>query len=303
LDYTGKPFLIRGINNLHAYYADRAYQALDAIKSMGFNTVRVIWCADNLTRGGRCDDKDIHPLAELQRILEALRSRGLVAILALQNATGSDDPEHLRALVEWYGREDVKTLLNAYQDMLIINVANEWFASWGDPEQVYLKTYQQEILRMRAMGLRHVLMIDAAGWGQQVSSIATHYKDLLATDPNLLFSAHMYEVFASPEKVGGDFNTAGDGGIPFVVGEFACNHRAGQAVACEEIMGQSSPSNHAVGYLGWSYSGNSEDLSQLDVTKSDDWQTVTPWGATLLDDPHGIRATARPACFFPDSGC
>ncbi len=51
-----------------------------------------------------------------------------------------------------------------------------------------------------------------------------------------------------------------------------------------------------VGYLGWSWSGNSN--SALDLVSNYDAKALTPWGNILFNDPNGIKATAKPASIF-----
>ena len=43
IDATGQPFIIVGINNPHAWFGERAYQALDDIAATRANTVRIVW--------------------------------------------------------------------------------------------------------------------------------------------------------------------------------------------------------------------------------------------------------------------
>lgn len=43
IDASGQPFVIAGINNPHAWFGERAYQALDDIAATQANTVRIVW--------------------------------------------------------------------------------------------------------------------------------------------------------------------------------------------------------------------------------------------------------------------
>lgn len=302
-DKNNYEFIMRGVNNPHAYYRDQSFEALSTIKDMGFNTVRIVWCADTLIRAGRCDAKDIHPLEELSRILEKMRELHLVAVLNLQNATGSNAISDLNKMIDYYTKPDVVTLLNKHKDMLILNLANEWYGSWKDPEMLYLQGYKSAIGRMRDAGLNQVLMIDAAGWGQDFSSIPRYAKDLLAVDQNLIFSSHMYDVFSSAAKVEQSFATIREQKIPYAIGEFACDHYPDQPkVACDTIMKEANRGEQKYGFLGWSFTGNGSELKNLDVVSSDDWFSLSEWGEKLVNGPDGVRATAKAACIF-EPGC
>ncbi|MFW7379804.1 MAG: glycoside hydrolase family 5 protein [Oligoflexus sp.] len=302
-DKSGHEFIMRGVNNPHAYYLEQSYQALTEIKNMGFNTVRIVWCADNLQRADRCDPKDMHPIEELRKVLKRMKELQLVAVLNLQNATGSDETEHLAAMVDWYLKPDVKQVLIDYQDILLLNIANEWFGTWSDAAQNYRKTYMEQIPRFRDEGLDHVLIVDARGWGQQFESIPENYAAIQAVDDNLMFSAHLYDVFDSKEKVEKVFNTVRQQNIPFLVGEFGCEHYPGQPVECEAIMKEANSQAGRYGYLAWSFSGNSGILKALDVVESSNWKELTDWGRTLLNDPNGIKYSSQTACFFAPKSC
>lgn len=303
-DRTNHAFVIRGLNMPFAYYFERSFQALENAKANNFNAVRIVWCADNLVRYGRCEPKDFLPVQELDRVLAKMRSLELVAVMNLQNATGSNDPGDLVKMSEWYMREDVKTLLNRYKDMLIINIANEWFGSWEDPSNIYRDTYLNEITRIREAGIEHTIMIDARGWGQQFSSIIETAKSFLDHEKNLLLSAHMYDIFSNPNQVQEAFGEARKLGIPLIVGEFGCSHYPGQSVACNKIMEGAEIGLPKYGTLAWSYSGNSSPLEGLDIFDSRDWKTLTPYGRLIVEtDRYSVRNTSKTACLFPGQSC
>jgi mannan endo-1,4-beta-mannosidase len=287
-----------------AYYFDRSFTALDVVKANQFNAVRIVWCADNLVRAGRCEPKDFRPIQDLERVLARMRELELVAVMNLQNATGSNDPGDLIKMSEWYMREDVKKVLNLYKDMLIINIANEWYGAWDDPSNIYVDTYLKEISRLRNAELDHTLIIDARGWGQQFSSIIETARTLMNQDNNLLFSTHIYDIFSTPDHVKNAFHSARQMQIPLVVGEFACVHYPGQKVPCSTVMEQAEKGDPKIGTLAWSFSGNSGDLKGLDMYDSNDWTTLTPYGQQIaITDPYSVAKTARTACLFPGQAC
>lgn len=300
VDPSGKPFVMRGVNTPQAYYLKESNAALPRIKALGFNTVRIVWCADTLIRFGRCETKDIHPVTELEKTLAALKKERLVAVLNLQNATGSDSVDDLAAMVAYLTRPDVKQILMAYQDHLLINIANEWYGTW-DKTPNYLAGYRTAVKNLRNAGLPHVLIVDARGYGQDASSIVDYGRDLMALDPNLQISAHLYDVFRSPESVVRLFDQVRSQKLPFLIGEFSCSHGVGKPVACETIMAEASRRGSEYGYIGWSYAGNDSSLNDLDVVDLKDWTTLTAWGRILVNGVGGIRATSKEACSFQGS--
>jgi mannan endo-1,4-beta-mannosidase len=192
--------------------------------------------------------------------------------------------------------------LDEFKDSLILNVANEWYGSW-DQSRNYADGVKLALRRLRQSGLSHLLVFDARGYGQDFGSILDHAADFMATDANVVLSAHMYDLFGDAATVSAQFKAARAKRIPFIVGEFSCQHLPEQPVACDTIMAEASAMDRQVGYVGWSWSGNAGVLKGLDVVSANDWTTLTPWGARLVDSPNGIRATSRPACHLDSSGC
>ncbi len=297
IDPSGAPFVMRGINTPHAYYLKQSNDSLTRIKQLGFNTVRIVWCADNLIRAGRCEEKDIHPVEELERSLSLVKAQNIVAMLNLQNATGSDSAEHLQKMVEYLIEPEVKRVLLDYKDYVLINIANEWYGTW-DKTKNYIDAYRVAVRDLRKAGLPHVLIVDARGYGQDVSSIVEHGKDLVNLDPNLMISAHLYDVYSTPKSVSNVFSIVRENKLPFVVGEFSCSHGAQKPVACETILTEASRPEKQYGYIGWSYSGNGASLRDLDIVELGDWSTLTPWGRILVNHPSGVTATAKEACYL-----
>ena len=298
LDHYGNDFLIRGINLPVAFHKEKSMTAIPHIKELGFNAVRITWCADNLVREGLCEQKDMHSIEDLKRVLNELKKHKLVAIINLQNATGSSEKEHLVKMVDYYLKPEVTSLLKDFSNMTIVNIANEFYGNW-DKSENYLLWYKEAITKIREADLSHVLMIDSRGWGQDTSSIVEYSFSLLEHDPNLLFSAHVYDAFQKNSgKVEELFEYVREHKIPFAVGEFACKHYPTQGdVDCEAVMEQSQIGN-GYGYIGWSYSGNTPELTALDVVSSSDWISLTPWGETLVNHPSGVLATSMEASIF-----
>ncbi|MNW70196.1 Mannan endo-1,4-beta-mannosidase precursor [compost metagenome] len=57
----------------------------------------------------------------------------------------------------------------------------------------------------------------------------------------------------------------------------------------------------SVGYLAWSWKGNSPGLDYLDMTT--DWQgsSLTEQGRIIIEGPNGVRATSRLSTVYSDS--
>ncbi len=303
IDPSGKPFIMRGVNIPAAYYYDKSVESLPLIKRLGFNSVRIVWCADNLERADRCERKDFKPASKLEELLSKIRKQKLVAVLNLQNATGSDSREHLRNMVAYLSKEEIKSILIRYQDMLIINIANEWYGTW-DKSRNFVDAYKGVIPLLRE-SLPHVFMVDLRGYAQDFSSYSEHGSELVNADPrkNVMLSAHMYDVFNSDAAVKNVFDTVRSKKLPFVVGEFACSHGSRGNVACGAIMKEAENSTLKVGTIAWSISGNSNNYLDLDILDPADWTSLSDFGETVINSPYGVAATSKEACFFSAISC
>ena len=175
LDSTGEDFVIRGVNNNHISFFDKALRALPAIEDYGFNTVRINWRTD------RAESTPEH----LELSITAVLEHGLVAMPALHDTertlpggqkenvlTGGERVSDLiNVAVEYWTRPRIKKVLNSHRQHLLINIANEWGTSAN-----FLAGYKDAITLMRNAGLNHTLVIDAPGWGQDYQTLGKHAK-------------------------------------------------------------------------------------------------------------------------------
>ncbi|HEY3499570.1 MAG TPA: hypothetical protein VGK73_32995, partial [Polyangiaceae bacterium] len=83
---------------------------------------------------------------------------------------------------------------------------------------------------------------------------------------------------------------------PLVVGEFAADHGDSGNVDEDTIM--SLAENLSIGYLGWSWAGNSGDLATLDITNDFNASSLTTWGNRLVNGANGIDATSQTCTCF-----
>ncbi|MBC8069295.1 MAG: hypothetical protein IAG13_13245 [Deltaproteobacteria bacterium] len=53
-----------------------------------------------------------------------------------------------------------------------------------------------------------------------------------------------------------------------------------------------------LGYLGWSWSGNSAELASLDVVLDFDFDQLSAWGELLVNGESGLLATSQTCTCF-----
>lgn len=289
-DKFGNDFVIRGVNNAHVWFDtdDRwlAYDALDDISDLGFNTVRIVW---ETNRGAP---------SLLRQIVQGVVDQEMIPMIELHDVTGSSSAAELMRMAEYYAQGEVRQILLDFEDFLLVNIANEWSGSSGD----YRSAYQSAVQLLRDSGVNHTLVIDANGYGQNADSVLDNAGALLESDPqhNLLFSVHMYESYAGASgrgRVTQVLEQAASAEIPLIVGEFGWQHGTPpQAIDAAFIMAECARLH--LGYIPWSWKGNSQDLSYLDLAVDWEGQQLTDWGSNVADDPNGIGATSLRASIF-----
>jgi len=294
VEASGRLFVIRGVNVHHAWAARHTRQSLNDIAATGANTVRIV-----LSDGSRWKRTPPSQVAAILREADRLK---LVVILEVHDATGFGDPGpdakgavHLGTLIPYW--LSLKPLIEGREDRVIVNIANEPFSVRGQPSP-WFEAHRTAILALRAGGLRHMLMVDGDNYGQDSSgTMRDNAAALLAADPlrNIVFSVHMYQVYGRGETVRAYLDAFQSAGLPLVVGEFGPDH-AGEPVDEETILRLTA--ERGIGWLAWSWSGNSSKVADLDMVQGFDASRPSPWGVRVIDGADGLRQTGRPAEVF-----
>lgn len=254
LDRCGNEFVMRGVNLAYTWFKSSAYNQLEAIKKHEANAVRIVLC-DGVKN--KADDA-----ASVKKIVDKCKEYGMVAIVEVHDATGSDNIDDLVKAANYFA--NMASALKGTEHYVIINIANEWHnsssaANWRDG-------YKKAIPVIRKAGLRHCIMVDAGGYGQNASTIHTYGKDVLAADPenNILFSIHMYGSAGNTNKIASNIDGVINQDLALCIGEFGWFHSDGD-VDEDKILSYCKEKN--VGWLAWSWYGNGSPVEYLDVVK------------------------------------
>ena len=274
LDANDRPFTFRGVNVTHAWTPTRSLDELPQIAATGANGVRI-------ALGAGCGGFRLTPPGEVRALIEAAKAQKLAIILEVHDATSlGSRPEacpQIRIVDYW---KSIADLLVGQEPYIIINIANE--PRGGADEQAWIGETIGAVQAMRAAGFRHLLMVDAPGWGQDGEHVMRdNAAKVLAADPlrQIVFSIHMYGAFDSPEKVTDYIAHFHDAGLTLVVGEFGDNFR-GTPIPVGTVVADSVA--HASGYLAWSWNGNGGPDHDLDLVDRTDPTKPTPWGRIVL---------------------
>ncbi len=279
-DAYGNPFEMRGVNIAHAWYQDHTEASIKGAAELGANTVRIV-----LANGGQWTKTTYD---EVEDIINWCKENEVICVLEVHDATGYDGTYALNQAVDYW--IELKDLLNANQEYVIVNIANEWYGTWNG--SAWASGYKTAIKNLRDAGIENMLMVDCAGWGQYPASIKDYGAEVFAADSqaNTIFSIHMYEYAGGNEKmVKENIDNALSIGVPLVIGEFGGQHTDGDV---DEYTIMSYCEERGVGYLGWSWKGNNSNLSYLDISNDWDGSNLTTWGDTLFNYEDGIAKTS-----------
>ncbi|WP_455718647.1 cellulase family glycosylhydrolase [Anaerosporobacter sp.] len=285
-DAYGNPFVMRGINHAYIWYQGQESIAIPAIAKTGANCIRLV-----LADGQKWTKTS---LAELQSLIKLCEDNKLVVIVEVHDALGSDSIADLEKAAQYW--IEMKNALIGHEKTVILNIANEWGGRWDGAN--WKNGYTTVIPTIRNAGIKNTIMVDCAGWGQYPKSIFEYGKEVAQSDTlkNTMFSIHMYEYAGgSADVVKSNINDALNIGYPVCIGEFGIKHTKGDV---DEQTIMSYCTEKSVGYLGWSWKGNDNSLSYLDMAS--DWagNTLTEQGQAIINGQYGIKATSKVCSVF-----
>ncbi|MFD9290598.1 cellulase family glycosylhydrolase [Streptomyces sp. NPDC060030] len=287
LEGNGNDFVMRGVNHAHTWYPGET-QSLADIKSFGANTVRVVLSdGHRWTRNGP---------AEVAGIVADCRTNRLICVLEVHDTTGYGEDAAAGTLDHaadyWISLKDV---LAGQEDYVIVNIGNE---PWGNTDPAgWTAPTTAAVQKLRGAGFAHTIMVDAPNWGQDWQGVmranaqAVYDAD---TTGNLIFSIHMYSVYNSAQAVTDYLNAFVDAGLPLLIGEFG--GPADQWGDPDEDTMMATAEQLGLGYLAWSWSGNTDPV--LDLAVDFDPSRLSSWGERVFHGANGIAQTSEEATVF-----
>lgn len=272
---------MRGVNYPHTWFKNDAGKAIVAIAATKANVVRIV------LSNGQVYSRD--GSASVSKLLALCRKYKLVAMLEVHDPTGATDVSSLtRAANFWIS---LSATLRGMEDRVIINVANEWLSA-AENTAAWAAAYRSVLPRLRKAGLKHLIAVDAAGYGQDVASVTNYGRSIFQADPlrNTIFSIHMYEVDGKDLRtIRRSIDSCLSIGVPLVIGEFS-DSQGGKPVDYKSLM--SYCKSRSVGWIAWSWFGNGAATANMDLA-SGPAGPLTKLGREIVDGPAGIKATSR----------
>ncbi|MBL1098339.1 glycoside hydrolase family 5 protein [Streptomyces coffeae] len=291
VEANGNDFVMRGVNHPHAWYTDRT-GSLAHIKGKEANTVRVV-----LASGQQWT---MTSAAEVSTIVSLCKRNRLICVLEVHDTTGYGEVSGAATLSQaadyWI---KVKSALQGQKDYVVINLGNEPHGNTG--YERWASDTSAAVRKLRGAGFDHAIIVDAPNWGQDWSgTMRNDARTVFDADPdrNTIFSIHMYGVYDTAAKVRDYLNFFVSAGLPIAIGEFGHYHTDGNP---DEDAIMATAERLGLGYLGWSWSGNS-GVGYLDMVNNFNTNSLTSWGRRIFNGSDGIVATAKEATIYTSGG-
>jgi mannan endo-1,4-beta-mannosidase len=292
LEYNGSLFVARGINYPYAWFAQNWDASVKGIAATGANCVRIV-----LSNGKRWTKTSA---STVQQLIKNCKDNKLIAVLEVHDCTGYSEQSGsvpLSTAVDYW--KEIKSALVGQEKYVWINIANEPFGN-NVPKTDWADQHKKAIADLRAAGFGHLLVVDAANWGQDWEK-NTYGAAAAVLDADTMhravISVHMYDVYKSDTEVNGYLRQfAVTKKWPLIVGEFAADHGTDKPVDEQAILDRCK--EYGLGYLGWSWSGNGSGLGSLDIVSNFNAGSLSSWGKTLIDGKNGIKESSLPASVY-----
>jgi mannan endo-1,4-beta-mannosidase len=284
VEADGQPFIMRGVSHEHVWFTGQT-SSFANIKALHANTVRVV-----LGSGQRWG-----PSNDVADVISLCKQNRLICVLEVHDTTGYGEQSGAATLDQaadyWISH---KSELAGQESYIVINIGNEPIGN-NDPGQ-WTDATAAAVKKMRANGFQHLLMVDAPNWGQDWQNVMRDNAQTVEdadTLHNTVFSIHMYSVYNTASSITTYFDAFAAKGLPLVVGEFGWQFDSSQ-VDDQTVMSEAV--SRGIGYLGWSWAGNSDPI--LDMTNNFDPTQLTTWGQRIFNGTNGIQATAKEAAVY-----
>ncbi len=297
-DSSGNNFVMRGNNFPVFWYPSNYKPSLGQASLLGCNAARLVW------------QVQVQPwtpsLTVLDEALAECVAKKLIPIVELHDYTGGTSATDIANAAAYFVRADVKTILDKYSHVLIINIANEW-GNGTVNELAWKNAYLPAVTTIRNAGYKVPIMIDATGYGQNENCIVQYGLDLLNSDPlkNIIFSAHAYSNWNNSSTYASRINAMLNKNLCIVFGEFGWNVTAPSQQPTSFTCLVDAPllmqlcQQNGIGYLGWSWTGNDAANACFDMSTTwNDTTHLTVFGKQWAYDVNGVRATGVKASIY-----
>lgn len=253
-DPDGREFITKGINMF-------SWQGLTQVDSLindwGFNTIRV----PNYLLGsyGQPHPAD-NSYGTNHQIVDAFTSQGAVVIFDAHDRIGG-----------YYQNTEWEILKNYWREMAreFKDNPNVWFNLHNEPgnatpnPEKWVSYHRELIDLIRAEGANNLIVVDGEAWGQDyhTQTIATHAREILNKNQNIVFSIHAYEQW-NDNDIASYLDELYVRDIPVIIGEYGAENE-GQSTLAATSQTITATQEREIGRIVWEANLTSGD-SQFD---------------------------------------
>jgi mannan endo-1,4-beta-mannosidase len=238
-DSNGNKVILRGVDvPIYASgWSNDLSQVASAIAgNTKANAVRMLWYSSKVF--GQLGSPPYYAsLSNLDNAISAYLSLKLLPIVYLGDLTAVGDNTisgFNNDVVPFWTSSAVVSLLKKYNNSIVINLENEWGATWDAGSlgtstggSDFVNTYTGLITQLRNAGITAPIMIDAPDGGSNSTFLLANGQALVNADPihNILLSVHTYwtQENGAIQNCPGDYTTYIDqlknSNLPFILGE------------------------------------------------------------------------------------
>lgn len=282
IDPSGKVFMMRGINHGHAWFKDDIESAIASIAETGANIIRIV-----LANGKKWAKDEPE---SVRKMISLCESHKLIVMFDVHDATGSDNLQDLKDAIAYW--KELKDIIVGKEDQVIINIANEWYGSWDSSGWAEGNKYA--VQELRNFGFEHLIVVDAAGYGQYPQSIFEKGNEVFQADrlARTVLSIHMYEYAGGDSaNIKSNIDKSLQMSFPVILGEFGDRLPQEKPTDVSTIL--SYAQEKKMGWIAWSWYGNSGTDVALDMTNGPSGgYTLTAFGDQVVNQANGIRQTS-----------
>ncbi len=272
LNHSGNPVILHAVNtaSYHSGYVNDVASISNSIKTNSkVNAVRLAWNSTQfVTDMDGANAPPYFTLPYLDAELQAYTNAHLLPVLMLHDLTDDFDNSVTgfnKYVVGFWTDPNLITILKKYQNNLIINLQNEWGATYnGMTGATFIATYKSLMVQLRNLGINCPIMIDAPDGGANSQFLITNGAGLIAADPikNVILSVHTYwsqengYITNCPTDYTTKVKAMANSGLPFMLGEvsdWAVRGSDGADIPSTPPVsfvcpGTASPNKYAVNY-------------------------------------------------------
>ncbi len=309
---NGTPLILKGMNypilddgDVDFNVASTYQTKINEFVKTGANAIRIPWN----TNGVHWRDVNVPGTLQsyidngkLAAFIDYCTSKGLYTILEIHDLTCTNDWATFNTkIMDFWKQTAIKNIINARQDRVIINFANEFGSdtAWGGSTTDFTNNYAAAVASLRTEGYKVPLMIDAPDCGMASSTLVNNSAATIYNADNLknvIFSAHTYWVGYANNNAAIDAKMLEMKNSPyyFFLGEIA-NIQDANACGDTDINHiykrvLTKACEYGIGWLAWSY--YKDCAAQRQVTTTGMFANLTTYGNDIVNNSvYGLKST------------